>query len=144
MGLPRCLEVRVFTIKALGAFPESCCIRKTLKNFPLVSNTVFQYSWTFCLSEMTVTLMSFMGVYLKEGFGTLYCKIMAVLPTWLLHLCIWADSFVFFHLYFSVQHLNSMFLQLGLWPLQYRSGSVLVGWNNIFLKLPQSLRVLFH
>lgn len=37
-----------------------------------------------------------------------------------------------------------MFLQLELCPLQYRSGSTLVGWNNIFLKLPQSLRVLFH
>lgn len=78
MGLPRCLEVRVFRIKALGAFPKSCCSRKTLKNFPLIFNTVCQYSWTFCLSEMTVILMSFMGVYLEEGFETHYYKIMAV------------------------------------------------------------------
>jgi len=53
-----------FRIKALGAFPKSW---KTADSFPLMLNTVFQYSWTFCLSETTATLMSFTGVYLEEG-----------------------------------------------------------------------------
>lgn len=41
--LPRCLQVNVFRIKAFGAFIESCCSRKTVKNFSLMFNTVFQY-----------------------------------------------------------------------------------------------------
>lgn len=101
MGLPRCLEVRGFRIKALGAFPKSCSSRKTLKNFPLILNTKFQYSWTFCLSEIAVILMSFMGVYLEEGFETHYYKIMAVPanltpPPLYLRWLIYIFSFLFF------------------------------------------------
>lgn len=99
MGLPKCLQVSAFRIKGLGAFPKSCCSRKTVKNFPLKFNTVFQYSWTFCLSEKTVILMSFLGVDLEEGFeACIIIRKRLSLLTWLLHPFTWGDSFVFFHL----------------------------------------------